>query len=242
MATSSRRAVVGFAAVTTVIVAVLVGLGLWQLDRKREKRELIAALTERLAAAPVPLPPVADWGRLTPEHDEFRLVTFQAVRDGRPHAAVFTSGSALRPDVNGIGTWDFAPVRTGSGQTVVVNFGFVPEGQSAASAAEPAPLTLTGYLRFPETASWFTPDPDPTRRIWYAREPAVMAKALGWGEAAPFYIDLAQPAGSAPWPKAGALDVHLRDQHLQYAITWFLLAVAVMVAFGVWVAGQRGKR
>lgn len=241
MSSSSRRAVIGFAAVTVVIVAVLLALGLWQLARKQEKRELIAALTERLAAALVPLPPAEDWAQLSPEHDEFRRVTLRAVRDRRLHAAVFTSGSPLRPDVTGIGTWDFAVVRTDAGRDVVVNFGFVPEGQTAPSPVDSAPLTLTGYLRFAEAATWFTPDPDPARRIWYAREPAAMAKTLGWGEVAPFYVDLAQPVGPEPWPKAGPLEVRLRDQHLQYAITWFSLAVAVMVAFGVWLAGQRRR-
>ena len=93
----SRRAVVGFAAVTLVIVATLVGLGVWQLERKQEKRDLIAALTARLATDPAPLPSPQSWATLTPEHDEFRRVTLQATRDGRAHAGVFTSGSALRP-------------------------------------------------------------------------------------------------------------------------------------------------
>jgi len=241
MSNSIRRAVAGFAAVTAVIVAVLLGLGVWQLERRQEKRDLIAALTERLAAAPVPLPPVENWARLSPEHDEFRRVTFQAARDGRPAAAVFTSGSSLRPDVTGIGTWDFAPVRTTSGHSVVVDFGFVPDGQTAPSPAGAAPLTLIGYLRFPEHATWFTPAPDVARRTWYARTPSAMAQALGWGEVAPFYIDLEAPAGPGPWPKPGPLDVHLRDQHLQYAITWFGLAAAVVVAFGVWLSAQRRR-
>ena len=70
-----------------------------------------------------------------------------------------------------------------------------------------------------------------------------MARALGWGEGgkpvAPFYIDLEQPAPVSGVPKPGPLEVHLKDDHMQYAITWFGLAGAVVIAFGVWLWGQR---
>ena len=46
----------GFSLFTLAMVAVLIGLGLWQLQRRAEKHALIAALDERLAKAPVPLP------------------------------------------------------------------------------------------------------------------------------------------------------------------------------------------
>jgi surfeit locus 1 family protein len=226
---------------TLGMLACLVALGVWQLQRREQKHTLIAALTERLAADPVPLPSPQEWGALTPAHDEFRRVTFAGRRDARPQASVFTSGSALRPDVSGIGDWDFAPVTIASGQSVVVNFGFVPEGQRPPAPTDAAPVTLTGYLRFAEAPSWFTPKPDVSKHVWYAREPASMAAALGWGEVAPFYIDLEAPQSSTPWPKPGPLDVHLRDQHMQYALTWFGLAVVMAIAFAVWLAGQRRR-
>jgi len=64
-ATTTRRASgAGFAIFTLVMVAAFVGLGLWQLQRRVEKHALIAALTERLAAAPSPLPTAAQAPRL----------------------------------------------------------------------------------------------------------------------------------------------------------------------------------
>ena len=69
------------------------------------------------------------------------------------------------------------------------------------------------------------------------------SRALGWGrdgqKVAPFYIDLEQPVPANGIPKPGPLEVHLKDAHLQYAITWFALAGVVVIAFGVWVRGQR---
>jgi cytochrome oxidase assembly protein ShyY1 len=235
----SRRGIVGLGLITLVMLGCLVSLGIWQIHRKQEKRALIAALTARLAAEPVPLAPAQAWPTLTPEHDEFRRVTLRALPDARPHAFVFTSGSALRPDVSGLGVWEFAPVRTPSGETVVVNLGFVPDGKVALDRSDSAPVTLTGYLRFPEQSTVFTPLPDLGRRTWYGRDSTAMAQTLDWGEVAPFYVDLEAPAPAAEWPKPGPLQVGLRDLHLQYAITWFGLAAVVAAAFAVWAAGQR---
>jgi surfeit locus 1 family protein len=102
---------------------------------------------------------------------------------------------------------------------------------------------LTGYIRFPEAAGVLTPAENLTKRLWFTRDHLAMARALGWGEGgkriAPFYIDLEQPMPANGVPKPGPLEVHLKDDHMQYAITWFGLAIAVLIAFGVWLRGQR---
>ena len=228
--------------ITLVMLVVLVGLGVWQLQRRDQKHALIAALTERLAASPVALPAPASWPTLTAASDEFRRVTLLVTRDARPDAQVFTSGSALRSDVTGLGTWDFAPLRLASGETVVVNRGFVPDGQTAASALSAdagQPVTLTGYIRFPEQPGWFTPRADVAKRLWLARDSQGMAQALNWGRLSRRSTSISKPpAPPSGWPKPGALEVHLPDQHLQYAITWFGLALVVAVAFGFWLFGS----
>ncbi len=104
-------------------------------------------------------------------------------------------------------------------------------------------MTLTGYIRFPESAGTLTPPENIAKRLWFTRDHLAMARALGWGEGgkpvAPFYIDLEAPVPESGIPKPGPLTVRLKDDHLQYAITWFTLAVAVVIAFGVWWRGQR---
>ncbi|MDB5574118.1 MAG: Surfeit locus 1, partial [Tardiphaga sp.] len=62
-----------------------------------------------------------------------------------------------------------------------------------------------------------------------------------WGAIAPFYIDLESPVPASGTPKPGPLDVHLKDNHLQYAITWFGLAAMVLAAFAVWVVQDRRR-
>ena len=249
--TARRRGVAGFGAFTLVMVALFVGLGVWQLQRRIEKHALIAALTERLAAAPGALPVPSQWTALTPERDEFRRVIFLATYEPRPDAMVYSSGSAVRDDISGPGTWAFLPARLPGGETVVVNAGFVQNTMQDRTQQDRAvmqlitsePVMLTGYIRFPEAAGTLTPPENPAKRLWFTRDHLAMAGALGWGEGgrpvAPFYIDLEQPVPASGVPKPGPLQVHLKDDHLQYAITWFALAGAVVIALGVWVRGQR---
>jgi cytochrome oxidase assembly protein ShyY1 len=246
-----RRGVAGFALFTLAMVALLVGLGMWQLQRRVEKHALIAALSERLAAPPRALPAPAQWSALTPASDEFRRVSFAATYQPRPDAMVYSSGSGIREDISGPGTWAFMPARLPGGETIVVNAGFVQntmqdreqQDRAVARLVTNQPVTLTGYIRFPEAAGLLTPPENPAKRLWFTRDHLAMARALGWGgdgkPIAPFYIDLEQPVPAGGIPKPGPLEVHLKDDHLQYAIIWFALAGAVVIAFGVWWRAQR---
>jgi surfeit locus 1 family protein len=246
-----RRNVAGFGAFTLLMVALFVGLGTWQLQRRTEKHALIAALTERLAAPPQALPAPSQWNALKPATDEFRRVRFAATYAQPRDVMVYSSGSAVRGDISGPGTWAFLPAQLSDGETVVVNAGFVEntmqdrdvEDRAVARLITHEPVMLTGYLRFPEAAGVLTPAANLVKRLWFTRDHLAMARALGWGEGgkpvAPFYIDLEQPVPASGVPKPGPLEVHLKDDHMQYAVTWFGLAIAVMMAFGVWLWGQR---
>ncbi|MDO9298252.1 SURF1 family protein [Bradyrhizobium sp.] len=250
-AVQRRRGVAGFGIFSLAMLALCIGLGLWQLQRRAEKHALIAALTERLAGVPGALPQAADWSALTPERDEFRRIRFSATYQPRPDAMVYSSGSAVRDDVTGPGTWAFLPATLASGETVVINTGFVQNTMQDRAQQDRAvtrlittqPVTLTGYLRFPETAGSLTPAENTAKRLWFTRDHLAMARTLGWGEGgkpvAPFYIDLEAPVPASGIPKPGPLTVRLKDNHLQYAVTWFGLAGVVLVAFVVWWRAQR---
>lgn len=248
---SRRPSVTGFAIFTFLMVIAFTGLGIWQLQRRVEKHALIAMLNERLAAAPDALPSPSEWATLTPAKDEFRRVSFTATYAPVPDAMVYSAGSAVRGDVSGPGTWAFLPAQLTDGNTVVVNAGFVQNTMQDRSQQDRAvgrlitgdPVEFTGYIRFPETAGTLTPPENTAKRLWFIRDHLAMKRALGWGEVrkavAPFYIDLEAPVPESGIPKPGPLSVHLKDDHLQYAITWFALAFAVVIAFGVWWRGQR---
>jgi cytochrome oxidase assembly protein ShyY1 len=244
---ATRRGIAGFGIFTLVMLALFVGLGVWQLQRRVEKHALIAALTERLSEAPEALPSPAQWSALTPARDEFHRVHFTATYAHLADAMVYSSGSAVREDISGPGTWAFLPARLPTGETVVINTGFVQntmpdraqQDRAVTRLVTGAPVMLTGYIRFPEKAGVLTPAENLAARLWFTRDHLAMARALGWNAVAPFYIDLELPVPAGGIPKPGPLEVHLKDDHLQYAITWFGLAGAVVIAFGVWWRGQR---
>ena len=111
MSVSRRRGTAGFAIFTLTMVAACC-LGIWQLQRRVEKHALIAALNERLVAVPEALPAPAQWNALTPARDEFRRVSFTATYAKLPDAMLYSSGSTVREDISGPGTWAFLPAQT----------------------------------------------------------------------------------------------------------------------------------
>jgi surfeit locus 1 family protein len=227
-------------------IAILIGLGVWQLDRKVWKENLITTINTRLGRAPQDLPPRASWSRLREDGEEFRRVAFPAEFLDGEEALVYTAGSPLRPDVKGPGYWVFAPARLAGGSIVLVNRGFVTvDRKDPATRAEGTPrgiVDVVGVMRWPETRGTFIPADDPKNNVWFLRDSNSIATFKKWGTAAPFYVDQEEPAPAGGWPKPGKLEAHLPDNHLQYAITWFGLALALAGVYVVWLARQLSRR
>ena len=222
---------------------VLIGLGTWQVERKAWKEALIATLTQRTNAAPAALPGAKDWASLNPAQDEYSRVKFTAQFDNADEALVFGSASAFRPDVGGQGYWVFTPARLADGGTVIVNRGFIPEDKKdpgARSAGQIAgPVEIVGALRWPDTRHWFTPADDAAHNLFFLRDPAAIAAAKHLGAVAPFFVEQESPVPPGGLPQPGKLVVALPDNHLQYAITWYGLAAALVVVFVIWAWKSR---
>lgn len=221
---------------------VLVSLGTWQIQRKAWKEGLIAALDAQLAAPPIALPAPASWPTLDRSRDEYRRVTLSATFDNSKEALVFAPPSTFRPDVEGPGYWVFTPAKLTGGATVMVNRGFVPDGrQDPKTRAEgqiTGPIAIVGTMRWPGDRHWFTPSDEPAKNLWFTADPAAIAAAKGIGPVAPFYIEQESPVPPGGLPKPGKLMVTLPDNHLQYALTWYGLALVLVIWFAVWAIGS----
>jgi cytochrome oxidase assembly protein ShyY1 len=232
------------------MVALFAGLGIWQLQGRIEERALVEALSERLRAAPVPLPDPSQWHALAADNDQLRRVDFMATYEPRMDAIVYSSASPERTDISGPGTWAFIPARLPTGEIVAVNAGFVPNAMQDRDQQDRAvsqlitnkPVMMTGYIRFPEPVGALAPDVERDKRLWFTRDHLAIAQALGWGEVAPFYIDLEAPVPASGVPKPGPLQVHLVDHHLRYAIIWFSCAVLALMAFAISLRGWLPRR
>jgi surfeit locus 1 family protein len=244
------RSPIGLTVIAVVAFALLIGLGVWQIQRKAWKEGLIADLTARFAASPQALPPARDWPALDAAKDEYQRVRFTAQFDNAKEALVFASASGFRPDVAdaGPGYWVFTPARLADGGTVMVNRGFVPDArknpQTRPEGEVSGPVTLVGAMRWPDSRHWFTPGDDPTHNLWFVRDPAAIAAAKGLGSVAPFYVEQESPAPPGGLPQPGKLVVSLPDNHLQYALTWFGLAAVLAGTFIAWLltSGRAGAR
>jgi surfeit locus 1 family protein len=255
-ASAAPRRLLVPALVSLVGVAVLIGLGLWQLDRRAWKRELIATLSERLAAAPVALPPAAAWPTLRREEAEFRRVRLAGEFLHDREALVYAIGSGLRTAPGGLGYRVFTPLRlAGAGGAggpaaagaplVMVDRGFVPDAQKApesrAAGQVTGPVEIVAVMRWPEERPTFAPADDPARNLWFARDPAAIAAEKGLA-VAPFYVEQEAPEAPGGLPRVTRLKPNLPDNHLQYALTWFSLAAALAVIFLLWAFGPRRRR
>jgi cytochrome oxidase assembly protein ShyY1 len=225
-----------------LVFAVLIALGIWQIERKASKEALIAVLTERVAAPPQALPAAKDWTTLNRASDEYRRVKFTASFDNASEALVFAAATAFRPDVTNPGDWVFTPARLNDGRLIVVNRGFVPDTRrdpkSRPQGQIAEPIEIAGALRWPDERHWFTPSDDPARNLWFTRDPAGIAAAKGLDPkmVAPFYVEQEAPAPPGGLPQPGKLVIVLPDNHLQYALTWFGLAAVLAAVFGSWAA------
>ena len=227
-------------------VTILIGLGVWQLDRKVWKENLIATVTARLTQPPADLPPGASWAALKPDGNEFTRVVFPAEFLPGEEALVYSAGSAFRPDITAPGYWVFAPARLSGGSIVLVDRGYVPPDRKApASRSEGTPhgsIDIVGVMRWPEARGMFTPADDVKDNVWYLRDIKAMAAAHHWASVAPFYIEQEAPVPPGGLPKPGKLAVELPDNHLQYALTWFGLALALAGVYVVWLARRIAGR
>lgn len=239
------RGLVSRSLVALAAFLVLVGLGTWQVERLSWKQRLIATIEERLAAPPTRLPTAGDWQRMSAAADEFRRVSLTATLLNDREGLVFTSGSALRGGPGGPGYWVFTPARLADGSLVMVDRGFVPEGrQDPATRADgqtTGSIEIVGVLRWPEARSMFTPADSLAQNLWFVRDPAAIAAAKGV-EAAPFYVEQEAPPAPGGLPQVGRLQPNIPNNHLQYALTWYALALALAGVFAAWMRSLGHQR
>ncbi|GJE37977.1 SURF1 family protein [Methylobacterium persicinum] len=215
-------------------LSILLGLGVWQIERKAWKEDLIARIVRESKAEPTAPPPGAAWD---PQRDEFHHVRmsghFLNDKETLVHglAPGETPGRALQ------GYYVITPFIRDDGGTVLVNRGFVPtelkaQGDRTSGLIE-GETAVTGILRASEPRTMFVPAPDPVRGEWFNRDVAGIAAARGLGDVAPYLVEADAVAGQTSWPRGGQLRVDLPNNHLQYAFTWFGIAACLVGVFGV---------
>jgi surfeit locus 1 family protein len=219
---------------TVVLVAflVLLGLGGWQLQRLSWKEALIAAVAERAGRPAEPPPVEADWPRLDPSALEYRHVVVSGTFRHQDEALVFTYLGEPRGPAGGPGFWVMTPLVLRDGSIIIVNRGFVPQERADPARRAEGQLAgeveVVGLLRWSEDRNWFTPADDPSANRWFTRDPQAIGRARGLDRVAPFTVD-AEATAPGGLPQGGETRLNFSNRHLEYALTWFGLAVTLLV-------------
>jgi surfeit locus 1 family protein len=212
------RALLVPAIATAVMLALLIGLGVWQLQRLQWKLGLLAEIDRAEAAPPVPLP----------DHPlQFTKVTASGHFRDDLHALY---GDDVRdvPGGTAMGAQLIVPLERPGQDPILIDRGWVPDGQLGQPGGDAA---VVGYIRTPDTPGIFSLTDDPAARRFYTLDPAKIGAALGLKRVAPFTL-VAMGAGGMPEP-ATTLPRPPND-HLNYALTWFALALSLLIVFAAY--------
>jgi surfeit locus 1 family protein len=225
-----------FCGLMALLIGALLALGGWQIERLSWKRELIARVDQRVHAEPSPAPTSAEWSGVNRSNDEYRHVTARGTLQNDRETLVYTS-TALGP-----GYWVITPLALADGTSILINRGFVPtekrdpvtrpEGQIA------GPVSITGLLRLTEPKGTLIKSNDPANDRWYSRDTAAIAHQRGIAEVAPYFIDADGTPNPGGMPTGGLTQIAFPNNHVVYAITWFVLAA---MAIGLLVFVVRGE-
>lgn len=233
----TRPAFVALLVLGLLLAACFTALGAWQIERRAWKLDLIARVNSRIHAPPAPAPSPTDWPAITDRSAAYRHVSLRGrfLHDRETLVQAVTE--------RGPGFWVMTPLVETRGFTVLVNRGFVPPERAPSAtrgAAQLAgPVTVTGLLRITEPGGGFLRRNDPGSGRWYSRDVAAIAAARGLATVAPYFVDADATPNPGGYPVGGLTVVSFRNAHLQYAVTWFTLALLTLGGLVVLVRHNR---
>ena len=235
---TSKTASGGFAVIpalaTTIGIAILIGLGVWQVQRLHWKEGLLAQIAALQAAPARPLAGVLAKAAQGADIDYIRVSVLCPDVETSPYLRLY----AVRDGYAGNRIIAACRLANGPYGAVLVDRGFIAQGL-APSGGQVLTAPIVSIMRKGDTRNFVTPANDPAENLWYWRDIPAMAAALGVARPAPSFLMLEQPAPPPGGPVIAPLPSDIPNNHLQYAITWFGLAVALA---GVYLASLIAKR
>lgn len=213
---------------TLAMLAVLLFLGTWQMDRLAWKQDVLAAIAAAEQRPPVPLAATSPLLARVRAEGVFAPLGALYGAEVRDVAGVPTGGARLL----GVLLRDGAPA-------VLVDRGWVPVPTPNLVTG---PATIDGYIRPPDAPGAFTPADDLPGRRFYTLAPAAIGRALGVAELAPYILVAMGPSPASGYPEPARTMPRPANNHLTYAFTWFGLAAVLLVIFALHVRSTLVRR
>ena len=218
------------AAAVAICLAILVGLGVWQVQRLHWKEALLARIAALSAAPAEPLEVVL---RRLPDQIDIEYVRVQTAcpaLEKLPTLRLY----AVKDGMAGYRLIAACPIAADPYGSILVDRGFIPR---EVVDTPPTPVLLSqpivGVLRKGDTANFVTPKNHPETNDWYLRDIPAMAQRLNAPRPAPTFLMLESPAPTGPGPQPAPVPTDIPNNHLAYALTWFGLALSLL---GVYIA------
>jgi surfeit locus 1 family protein len=222
-----------FSLVTAMMFAILVLLGGWQVHRLNWKLALIEQVNRNLTLPPVSLDDALAMG----QGAEYRHVMLTGRFEHAKEAYVYALAEGGTPVYHVV-----TPFTMDRGRVLLVDRGIVPNDRRdparRAAGQVDGVRRVVGVWRTPDAPGFFTPSPNAVQRIWFSRDVKAIAAADRVSLAAPVIVEADAAPNPGGWPRGGQTQVRFRNEHLQYAITWFGLAAALL---GVYIAFHFSK-
>jgi surfeit locus 1 family protein len=207
------------------MLIVLIGLGTWQVRRLQWKEGILARIAAAEVSPPVPLSPAPAPYTKVSAVGRYRF----------DQAAQF--GAEVRDTRAGptMGFYQIVPLERDGAATILVDRGWIPQKRTTPLDDPTGEVTVAGYIRPGEKQHWFSPADDDATRQFYTLNPRVIGAAVGVVDPAPFTLVAMGPATAEDYPAPAQHLPQPPNNHLSYIITWYGLAVALAVIFGVWI-------
>lgn len=233
-----KRELIKLTVATLVGLAILIGLGMWQLQRLEWKEGVIARIEARTARRPVTLERATEIAKERGHPNYYPASVTGSFHHARERYLYAFS-------LDGQPGWHvITPLETVEGDVVLVDRGFVPESlrdpSSRALGQIDEVVTVTGFIRMPEEASIFIPDNDPKANQWFSRDLSAMSGSMfpgGAVQVSPFFLEAKASDVPGGWPQGGQTRLELTNKHLEYALIWFGLALCLVGVYGAYIWG-----
>jgi surfeit locus 1 family protein len=226
----------------TVTFAILCALGTWQVKRMFWKEQLIKRVEARLESKNIEINMIADAG-FDKEQHEYQPVKATGTFDHSKEVYFFTTGKS------GQSGWNVhTPLSFENGKTLIVNRGFVPFSLKNQSERKDGQVdgvqSIEGLLRFPLLERPLgSLENNADKREFYWRNVSAMSSAmdLQTSNVLPVILDQRGTEQVYDWPRGGTTIIDFPNNHLQYVITWFGLALTLLGVGGYFLYMRRGN-
>ncbi|HTR86265.1 MAG TPA: SURF1 family protein [Reyranella sp.] len=227
------RPATGFTIFSLAVFIFSAGLGVWQLQRREWKLGILHTIAVNQAAQPVSLDELLKGDPLAHEYGRVKVAgTLQNDRE------FYLAARNLKDDV---GIQVITPLRTSDGRLILFDRGWVPSEKKdparRAAGQRSGVVDLVGIVRRSQVQRQFAPDNDPGKNFWFHVDVPLMRQMAG-GTPDPkldtFFLEADAAPNPGGLPVGGQTRLDIPNDHLQYALTWFGIALAMLGVYLAW--------